>query len=356
MPFGAHEAMEVHEILMEKINMITHFNIYANETNNPQLLDIIIRHQQEEIRSYNEFVAYTHDYKTFVPIPPNTEVRGISPQQIQYGMNTQAEFTPQYGTVNSDREITTAMLLCHKNAARNGMWAALECADPNLRKMLINSATNCANQAYEVFLFMNEQGLYPVPTLNDNTAKTLLHRYQPADRALEVQYFGQNTGYTGQNYGNAGQGTGSAGQFSGYPGQTMANGVQPAYGTSPSYPFAYGNPVAGTFGTSASASQGTYRTQTGTYGASASTLSDTYGTQAGTYGVSASVSPASYGTAGYASGDVSGAGGQAASNDINVSNSESVIYGNGTQEMGSSATDSAAEQEGTASQDNNTAR
>ncbi|RFU67022.1 coat F domain protein [Peribacillus saganii] len=353
MPFGAHEAMEVHEILMEKINMITHFNIYANETNNTQLLDIIIRHQQEEIRSYNEFVAYTHDYKTFAPIPPNTEVRGISPQQIQYGMNTQPEFTPQYGTVSSDREIASAMLLCHKNAARNGMWAALECADPNLRKMLINSATNCANQAYEVFLFMNEQGLYPVPTLNDNTAKTLLHRYQPADRALEVQYFGQNTGYTGQNYGYAGQGNAGAGQFAGYPGQTMPNGVQPAYGSPASFPSGYGN-AGGAYGSSVSNSQGVYGAQT--YGASSSTSADAFGTQAGTYGASASASPVSFGTAGYASGDVSGAGSQSASNDINVSNPESVIYGNGTQEMRTSATDSVAEQEATASQDNNTAR
>src|SRR4051812_17878199 len=140
MPFGAHETMEVHEILLEKINMITHFNFYAQEAKNPQLLDMIVRHQQEEIRSYNDFVSYTHDYKGFSPIPPNTNIRGMNPQEIKYGLKNPPQFAPESDAVLSDGEVAAAMLLCHKNAARNGMWATLECADPNLRRMLLNSA------------------------------------------------------------------------------------------------------------------------------------------------------------------------------------------------------------------------
>ncbi|PLR92562.1 spore coat protein [Bacillus sp. T33-2] len=204
MPYGAHETMEVHEILMEKVNMLNHFNLYAAQTQNPQLLEMIVRHQQEEIVSYNELVAYTHDYNRFSPVPPNTNIREISPQQIQYGLQNPPQFAPEANATLNDMEIASAMLLCHKNAARNGMWATLECADPNLRRLLLNSAANCANQAYEVFLFMNGQGAYQVPKMESHTAKSFLHRYQPAGDQLTAQYFsqpGQNAGY-GQNFMN----------------------------------------------------------------------------------------------------------------------------------------------------------
>ncbi len=165
MPYGAHETMEVHEILMEKINAITHFNLYAKETQNPQLQDMIARHQQEEILSYNEIVAYIRENKGFSPIPPNTDIKGVSEQQIQYGLNKPPQFAPQSDASLSDEEIAIAMLLCHKKRCPECCLASLECADPNLRRMLQNSSASCANQAYEVFLLMNEQGLYQVPTL-----------------------------------------------------------------------------------------------------------------------------------------------------------------------------------------------
>jgi spore coat protein CotF len=51
--------------------------------------------------------------------------------------------------------------------------------------MLVNGAVTCSNQAYEVFLFMNERGIYQVPRMNDQTAKTFLHTYQPASQAQQ---------------------------------------------------------------------------------------------------------------------------------------------------------------------------
>jgi len=62
MPFGAHETMEVHEILNEKINMINHFGLYKQICQDPQLRDMIERHMQTAVASYNEIVQYTHDY------------------------------------------------------------------------------------------------------------------------------------------------------------------------------------------------------------------------------------------------------------------------------------------------------
>jgi hypothetical protein len=60
------------------------------------------------------------------------------------------------------------------------MQAAVECADPELRRMLVKGATNCSEQAYELFQLMNQKGWYQVPTLQPNTTQTMTSMYQPA--------------------------------------------------------------------------------------------------------------------------------------------------------------------------------
>ena len=197
MPFGAHEAMEVHEILTEKINMINHFHMYAAQAKNPQLKEMIHRHLQEEIKSYDAVVSYTHDYQNFAPMPANTNIRSAQPDQIQYGLDNPSMVAPEANTTFNDFEIASALLICHKNGAANGVKATLEIADPNLRQVLLNGAVNCVNQAYEVFLFMNSQGQYQIPTMKDHTAKTYLHAFQPSSESLKAQYMvnpGQSQG------------------------------------------------------------------------------------------------------------------------------------------------------------------
>ncbi|WP_069188000.1 spore coat protein [Bacillus sp. FJAT-27251] len=198
MPFGAHEAMEIHEILNEKVNAISHFNLYATQTKNPELKQMITRHLQAAIQSYDAIVAYTHDYHQYSPIPANTNISQVKPEQIQYGLNNPTMVVPETNASLNDFGVASAMLLCHKNSASNSMKASLEMADPNLRQMLVNSAVNCSNQAYEVFLYMNNQGLYQVPKIKDHTAKTYLHSYQPSGDSINTQYAvnpGQSQGY-----------------------------------------------------------------------------------------------------------------------------------------------------------------
>lgn len=183
MPYGAHETMEVHETLNEKLNLINHFNLYAQMTQNQQIRSMLERHLATAVQSYDQLVAYTHNYNA-APQQGRTAAPGmtsqVQPQQIQYGLRQPAPVAPgAQGTLN-DNQILCAMLSCHKNSAKLHMQASLECADPNVRHMLMNGAIACAEQAYEVFMVMNQQGQYQVPTMNDHTAKTFLHTYQPS--------------------------------------------------------------------------------------------------------------------------------------------------------------------------------
>ncbi|GIM45062.1 coat protein F [Collibacillus ludicampi] len=179
MPYGAHEAMEAHEILGEKICMIDHFSMYAQQCQDPVLRNMIDRHLQYAIQSYNELVSYTHDYHAVSPQAAQIS-QVANPQSIQYGLRNPAPASPQMNTGRfTDQQIAVALLCAHKNSAKNHMSAALECSDPNLRQLMVNSANACAHQAFEVFQYMNQKGWYQVPTLETHTAKTMLHRHQP---------------------------------------------------------------------------------------------------------------------------------------------------------------------------------
>lgn len=181
MPYGAHETMEVHEILSESINMINHFSLYAQECQDPALRQMIERHLQTCLQSYQQLVAYTHNSDAANRQTQSYMMPNVQPQQIQYGLRGPSPQMPQMGERLNDQQIATAMLLLHKNSAKNNMAAVLECADPHIREMLMRSAINCTNQAYELFIVLNQTGQYQVPTLQDHTAKTFLHRYQPMD-------------------------------------------------------------------------------------------------------------------------------------------------------------------------------
>lgn len=177
MPFGAHEAMEVQDVLNEQICMIDHLALYREMCSDPVLRGMIDHQRAHALRHYNELAEYTHDYRAVLP----TEVQFsqvTSPNEIRYGLRNPAPVAPVEVGQLYDAQIARALLLCHKNSAKNLMAASLECADPYVRQLLLNGANSCNYQAYQVFDYLNARGMYQVPTLNDHTAKTMLHSYQ----------------------------------------------------------------------------------------------------------------------------------------------------------------------------------
>jgi len=214
MPFGAHETMEVHEILNEKVNVIRHFSLYAGQCANGELRSMIERHLQSAIASYDQLVAYTHDYNAAQMRPQRMpDMMNASPQDITYGLRQPSPVHPQMQGSLDDQAIVMAVLSCHKNSAKNHLAKCLECADPNLREMLLHGAITCAEQAYEVFLYMNRQGQYQVPTLHDHTAKTFLHTFQPAGQPMGgtgmMQQIPSSAGQTGAAAGSMPSGMGT---------------------------------------------------------------------------------------------------------------------------------------------------
>ncbi|MFD0698619.1 spore coat protein [Paenibacillus sp. GCM10027628] len=192
MPFGAHETVEVHEILNEKLSAITHYSLYAEQAQSPQVRDLIQRQLQTTVQQYDQLVAYTHDYsaanRSASFSAGASSMGGISPEQVAYGLRQPSPMAPQFQGRLNDQQILSALLCSNKNCAKNGMQASLECADPNVRQMLLNGAISANQHAYDTFLLMNQLGQYQVPTIQDHTAKTFLHAFQPMHATSPAPY------------------------------------------------------------------------------------------------------------------------------------------------------------------------
>ncbi|TLS54316.1 spore coat protein [Paenibacillus antri] len=179
MKFGAHEVMEVSEILSEKMNLINHMALYEQEAQDEQLRSMIRRQMDMAIAAYDNMVAYTHDFSARQGMPAPFAQPDANMERLKYGLRNPQPVAPQRTGRFNDTMIASALLAAHKASATCHIQRGLEVTDPTLRQMFMNGAITCFNQAYETFLFMNQQGTYQVPTIHDHTAKTMLHSFLP---------------------------------------------------------------------------------------------------------------------------------------------------------------------------------
>ncbi|AGL02716.1 spore coat protein [Desulfoscipio gibsoniae] len=70
----------------------------------------------------------------------------------------------------------------HKCSAFRKMTAALECADSQLRHIMMQGAM-LSEKAYEVFTYLNQKGMYQVPTMRNRTQNNFINTFQPVDTA-----------------------------------------------------------------------------------------------------------------------------------------------------------------------------
>ncbi|WP_066636496.1 spore coat protein [Desulfolucanica intricata] len=176
--FGAHEMMEIHEVLTDTIDGINQFQLYRPHVKDQQLSSILDKQIQFMNNEYNNMVQAINQRGAGESIP----YRGIQNITPTYGLNNPATQTP-HTSVNQleDRDIASGMLGCHKASASLRMMASLECADPELRRMVQQGAINCSEQAYEVWNFMNQKGYYQVPTMKDMTTNTMIGTYSTSN-------------------------------------------------------------------------------------------------------------------------------------------------------------------------------
>ncbi|WP_235910637.1 spore coat protein [Heliobacterium mobile] len=181
---GAHEILMVHEVLTHTIDTINNFELYRQHVKDSQLANILDNQLQHMQSGYQNIVNFMHNRGTAHAVPyraprsgsPAYGLRNPSPQMPNTSMNQM-----------DDRDVASCMLGCAKSSAIMCTQAALECADPTLRNMMVSCSQSSINQAYEMFQYMNQRGMYQVPTLADNTTQTMVNTYQAPQGGMQMQ-------------------------------------------------------------------------------------------------------------------------------------------------------------------------
>lgn len=175
--FGAHEVMELHEVLTDTIDGINQFQLYRPHVSDSELRSILDHQIQFMTQDYNNMVQAANQRGMGQATPYRT------PKSIQpvYGLDNPQPQSPN-ASINEmdDQDVSSGMLGCHKASAIKRMNGALECADPQLRQMMQQGALNCSEQAYEIWQYMNERRYYQVPTMQEMTTNTMIGTYSTA--------------------------------------------------------------------------------------------------------------------------------------------------------------------------------
>lgn len=172
--YGAHEVMELHEVLTNTIDGIHQFQLYRSHVADSELRAILDHQIQFMNQDYNNLVQVANQ-SGMAEAAPYRAPKSMKPV---YGLDHPQPQSPNT-SVNEmdDQDVASGMLGCHKASAVMRMHSALECADPQLRRTIQQGAINCAEQAYEVWQYMNEKGYYQVPTMKEMTTNTMMNTY-----------------------------------------------------------------------------------------------------------------------------------------------------------------------------------
>ena len=90
----------------------------------------------------------------------NTKSRTSSTRPTKTGYNANTEFAQDVCKL-SDKEIITDVLGSHKALVKLYGTALCESSCPTLRNLIDNQLSECAEDQFDAFLYMQERGLYP---------------------------------------------------------------------------------------------------------------------------------------------------------------------------------------------------
>lgn len=193
--FGAHETMHVHEVLTRAIDTINLFQLYRPHVQDPQLRNLLDKQTEFMTREYDSMVQTLNQHNLSQAIPYRA-ARNVSPT---YGLRNPSTQSPNPSPIEmDDRDVASGILGCHKSSAVFKMTASLECANPELRRLVQQGAINCAEQAYEVWHYMNQKGYYQVPTMKETTTATTMSAFAPVGASMgqeQPQYGSQQIGH-----------------------------------------------------------------------------------------------------------------------------------------------------------------
>ncbi|QCR34534.1 spore coat protein [Lysinibacillus sp. SGAir0095] len=185
MNHGAHEVLDVHEVLSAAIGGMNTFIFFRPHVQDQELLNILDRQYAFMLDEYNITAECfktgqdpSHPTRSYKMQMGNDTNYGLTPSQPKKPMTSANEI--------NDGIISGFLLSCHKSTATGKTTAALESTNPVVRRVLQDSIQNCIEMAYELSLYQNKKGQYQVPQLSPADMQTMLNMYGQADKAKDM--------------------------------------------------------------------------------------------------------------------------------------------------------------------------
>ncbi|MFY3791214.1 spore coat protein [Ureibacillus sp. MALMAid1270] len=185
MNHGAHEVLDVHEVLSASIGALNTFIFFRPHVQDQELLNILDRQYAFMLDEYNITVECfktgqdpSHPTRSYKMQMGNDSKYGLTPGQPKKPMQSPNEI--------NDGIISGFLLNCHKMGATGKATAALESTNPVVRRVLQDSIPNCIEMAYELSLYQNKKGYYQIPQLSQADMQVMLNMYGQADKAQDM--------------------------------------------------------------------------------------------------------------------------------------------------------------------------
>ena len=176
MNHGAHEVLDVHEVLSAAIGGLNQMVFFRDKIQDPELLSILDRQYAFSLDEYN---VIQEAYKTgHDPKHPTRSYNMQTGNDFEYGLTPGQPKKPIQSANEFNDEIISGVLLgIHKAGATGKTTAALESTNPVVRRVLQDSVPNCIEMAYELSIYQNKRGYYQVPKLSQTDMNTMLTAY-----------------------------------------------------------------------------------------------------------------------------------------------------------------------------------
>ena len=173
--FGAAELLQAHEVLCQHIDGINQFELYRPHIKDQRLMQILDSQANHMYSGYQNMVNFLRNQGMSSAVP----YRAPKASAVKYGLRQPSPVEPNVSDNEmDDRDVASGMMFYVKASAMQSSTGALECANPDLRSMMTDCAVSAINQAYEIFQYMNQKGMYQVPTLAEQTTQTMINSYQ----------------------------------------------------------------------------------------------------------------------------------------------------------------------------------
>nr|WP_198044701.1 spore coat protein [Lysinibacillus timonensis] len=185
MNHGAHEVLDVHEVLSASIGALNGFIFLRPHVQDQELLNILDRQYAFMLDEYNITAECfktgqdpSHPTRSYKMQMGNDSKYGLTPGQPKKPMQSANEI--------NDAIISGWLLNYHKLGATGKTNAALEATNPVVRRVLQDSIPNCIEMAYEISLYQNKKGYYQIPQLSQADMQAMLNMYGQADKAQDM--------------------------------------------------------------------------------------------------------------------------------------------------------------------------